>query len=149
MSEHSCGLILKKKRTTHTHTTGHYLITVVFFSPNQFTGKFCLYFYMHTYTIKILLVLLFLILLDDRLGCYIFLIHTIKILAYKWSTFHRINFYVTYKLKLKWKNTNQNVTEKIISFLKNNSISCKNYREINMILVNIVLSLTRPANFSK
>ena len=113
---------------------------MVFFSPNQFTGKFCLYFYMHTYTIKILLVLLFLILLDDRLGCYIFLIHTIKILAYKWSTFHRINFYVTYKLKLKWKNTNQNVTEKIISFLKNNSISYKNYREINMILVNIVES---------
>ena len=25
-------------------------------------------------------------------------------------------------------------------FLKNNSISCKNYREINMILVNTVLS---------
>ena len=80
---------------------------------------------MHTYTIKILLVLLFLILLDGRLGCYIFLIHTIKILAYKWSTFHRINFYVTYKLKLKWKNTNQNVTEKIIAFSRTIPLAAK------------------------
>lgn len=52
---------------------------------------------MHTYTIKILLVLVFLILLDGRLGCLfdIFLIHTMKILVYKieflWN-FHRVIF---------------------------------------------------------
>lgn len=82
---------------------------------------------MYMYTIKILFPLLFLTLLGGGLGLFeIFLIYTVKILVFKWqpTPFHIINLNATLKLKLKWKNTNQNVTEKIISFLKNNSITC-------------------------